>query len=765
MREGASIPATVSRTLQIGRKPVRVEESGMPLAGTHLPLRAALFQIRWRPLLSRLNMVSSPHLNGKPLSTRLIVAAVVAGWALVPGLTALYAWQDYNDTVGRGEERAQQLAGVVEEFVIRSLRDAEAGMRASADFAGAGQVDTDAVKAFVSRFRKAYPSITALQMVDASAKVAGDGDAAVTASLLAWNQARGAAPADLLIGNPLSPAGGGMAFIPLAMVIAPDTGPPYVTVLAAISADFLAMLHHGLGPSGDTLIVLVNSNGTVLARAPYLDKAVGLDISGSRLFQSVPPTPKSRITVATAPLDGITRMMGISRLDRYALSVAAGFERDKVLSPWRARAWRDGLFALALGCLVTLLGWMARTRIDAEEGLRRELRDSESHHRTALGTLAEGIVTQAPDGSIRTWNDAALRILGLSADQLRGRTSLDPRWRAVREDGSDFPGTEHPAMRALATGAAQPGVLMGIASGDTAARRWIRISALPTRSDGAIDGVVSSFIDCTEKRADDDAIRSLNLALEERVAARTAELAQANAELEDLVYSMAHNMRAPLRHIATYCSMLAAGADPRLNDADQELIRRIQASAQHQARLVDDLLKYAAGTRQPTAFAYIGMDAMVDTVLRDAIAERADDGRIDWVRSPLPRLLGDPGMVAQILEILLSNAVKFSAASEAPRVEIFACQVGGRPAVGIRDNGVGFDMRYADKLFGKFQRLHEGQGYAGTGMELAICKRLVERHGGRIEADGRVGGGATFRFTLAAAPDRGASAAAQPSVK
>ena len=140
------------------------------------------------------------------------------------------------------------------------------------------------------------------------------------------------------------------------------------------------------------------------------------------------------------------------------------------------------------------------------------------------------------------------------------------------------------------------------------------------------------------------------------------------------------------------------------------------------------------------------------TPFRIAIVERSPDAaRVDWSRAPLPCLYGDPAMVADILEILLSNAVKFSARSATPQIGIAACEIDGNPGIEVRDNGVGFEMRYADKLFGMFQRLHQSEGFEGSGMNLAVCKRLVERLGGSVAAEGRVGHGATFRFTLGAA--------------
>ena len=538
--------------------------------------------------------------------------------------------------------------------------------------------------------------------------------------------------------------------IPLLTRVSVASGALPITVAAAIRADFLSSLHAGLGLSPDTLSVLLNRKGVIVARAPYLDRVIGVDISGTALYRSAPGGEKIGIAIGALPTDGITRVMGFSRMSAYPLSANTGFDRTQMLAPWRTRAWRDLVIALSLLAIIGLLGCLASTRAKGEEAVRRELRESEEHHRTAMATLAEGVVTQGPGGVIRTWNDAALRILCLTADQLRGRTSLDPRWRAVHEDGSDFPGAEHPSMRALATGDPQLDVRIGIDAGG-AARRWLEVNAVPTRSDGQVDGVVASFVDITERLEATQEIHRLNHALEERVAVRTEALRRTSLELEELVYSMAHTLRAPLRHISAFTNLLAESAHSHLTLDDQHLLGRIRESAKRQASLLDDILKYTAGHERTPSFAHIAMDEMVDVVIRDIVERSPDAARVDWSRAPLPRLYGDPAMVADILEILLSNAVKFSARSATPQIGIAACEIDGNPGIEVRDNGVGFEMRYADKLFGMFQRLHQSEGFEGSGMNLAVCKRLVERLGGSVAAEGRVGHGATFRFTLGAA--------------
>ena len=692
-------------------------------------------------------MLTDTVLTKDPPSLNWLLAAITAACALVIGLTGLYSWQDYRETVERGEERALLLAGVLDGYTIRTLHETESAMTSLAELHAGGQTGEAALGRYATLQQKRFPFIAALHLLDRSGNAMGANALDNSQALFAWARAQTARSERIVIGEPLVAGPGMPRLIPMLAQVAIATNAPHVLVVAAIRADFLVAMHAGLGLSPDSLSVVLNRQGVILASAPYIESAIGRDLSGSALYRSAARGQKTGVAAGISPADGIDRLMGFSRLSDFPLGASSGFDHARMLAPWRIRAQRDGVVALTLLVLIALLGRIAYARAKGEELARRELRGSEEHHRAALATLAEGVVTQGPDGAILCWNDAALRILDLTPDQLRGRTSLDPRWRAVREDGSEFPGPEHPAMRALATGQPQLAIAMGIDSSGTA-RRWIEINALPTRAGGVINGVVSSFVDTTAKREVTAEIYRLNYVLEERVATRTEELRRIGLELDELVYSMAHTLRAPLRHISAFTVLLAEEASARLTTDDLQMIGRIRKSAEFQAKLLEDVFNYTNRHRQAPTHLRLAMDEIVDNLIQDMNPRIPGAKHVAWVRTPLPCLLGDPAMVRDILEILLSNAIKFSARSALPRIEIGACEINGMPGIEIGDNGVGFDMRYAGNLFGMFRRLHQSEGFEGTGMSLAVCKRLVERQGGIITAEGRVGHGATFRFAL-----------------
>ena len=678
-----------------------------------------------------------------------IRVAVALACLLVAGLLAWQAWQDRTESLARAQEHVRELAASLDLYVSRTLRETETAMRAVAALSPTGSTGRDGLIRVISVARVRHPYLAGLFVLDGT-ELVGDGEPGLAPLLGQWIDSHPVSIDQLSLGEPVRSDTSREHVVPLAIRSTGADGNTQVVAVAALRASFVTPLHSALHLDQTAASVLIDARDRIVARAPFIEGAVGTTLGDRPFYQAARTATEVSTGVVVSRRDGVSRIWGLMPLKAHALSAAIGIGHDQALAPWRARSWRKLAIGTVLIAVILALGRFGAVRARGEIRALEDLEHSEEQRRVALAALTEGVVTRGADGSIVAWNQAALDILGLSADQLQGLTSMDPRWRAIHEDGSAFPGTEHPAMRALASGEPQRHVVMGVEIGERE-RRWIEINSMPIHESGRLTGVTSSFVDITEKRLALEKIRNLNHELEERVASRTASLARTSADLEELVYSIVHTMRAPLRHITSFATLLEEDAGNRLAEEHLDLLRRIRESSERQARLVDDLLKYTSGYQHPPVRAHISMDALVDAVIRDTRDRMADAGRVDWLRSPLPRLYGDPAMVSEILEILISNAVKFSARADAPRIEIAACVMDGNPGVLVRDNGVGFDMRFADKLFGMFQRLHEGEGFRGSGIDLAICKRLVERHGGRIEAEGAVGLGATFRFTLGGA--------------
>lgn len=254
-------------------------------------------------------------------------------------------------------------------------------------------------------------------------------------------------------------------------------------------------------------------------------------------------------------------------------------------------------------------------------------------------------------------------------------------------------------------------------------------------------------------------VRHLNESLERRVADRTAELAAANRELETFTYSVSHDLRAPLRQIDGFSRILVEHAGPGLDSKSQHYLRRIQEGTQHMGRLVDDLLNLAQLGRQDVHTRPTPLDAIVKDALRELRPDWGDR-TIQWATGGLPTVECDPGLMKIVLTNLLSNAIKYSRPREVAVIEVGCAVSDGRYTVFVRDNGVGFNMKYADKLFGVFQRLHRADQFEGSGVGLATVQRIIHKHGGEIWAEAEPDQGATFFFTLAQRADRSAAESA-----
>jgi len=262
-------------------------------------------------------------------------------------------------------------------------------------------------------------------------------------------------------------------------------------------------------------------------------------------------------------------------------------------------------------------------------------------------------------------------------------------------------------------------------------------------NNGNLQGYRGVDKDITERIRAEEEIKRLNADLN----VRATQLEEANRELESFSYSVSHDLRAPLRAIDGFSRMLLEDYGDKLDDEGRRLLNIIRSSTQKMGELIEDLLALSRVGRKDIEVLDIDMDKLAKAVFDD-IKTTMPERELQFILKPLPPAYGDPGMIRQVFVNLLSNAIKFTTPKKAATIEVDGWGNENENIYCVRDNGVGFDVQYTNKLFGTFQRLHSTEEFEGTGIGLAIVQRVIKRHGGRVWAEGKVNEGATFYFTL-----------------
>jgi PAS domain S-box-containing protein len=388
-----------------------------------------------------------------------------------------------------------------------------------------------------------------------------------------------------------------------------------------------------------------------------------------------------------------------------------------------------------------LIIWFSSVRRRVEGQLRqaRDRLESEVEERTQQANLLnlthDSIFVRDLDNVIGYWNRGAEELYGFAPEQAIGRRSHE-LLRTI------FPTTvDDIRAELMRTGRWEGELTRTKADGIqvVVASRW----SLRRDELGQPSAILETNNDITERKQREDEIRGLN----QQLAVRSTELEAKNKELEAFAYSISHDLRAPLRHMSGYAELLQKKASSVLDEKSQRYMLMIRESAKRMGDLIDDLLAFSRIGRAEKQRTLINVEQLVKEALSE-VRQETDGRNIVWKIGALPSFYGDRSMLRLALVNLLSNAVKFTRTRPQAEIEI-GCDEGNHDevVVFVKDNGVGFDMRYANKLFGVFQRLHSSQAFEGTGIGLATVQRIVQRHGGKVWAEGLVDSGATFYFS------------------
>ena len=373
------------------------------------------------------------------------------------------------------------------------------------------------------------------------------------------------------------------------------------------------------------------------------------------------------------------------------------------------------------------------------------LRESEEWLRAVFDNAPVGIEDVSPVGEFVRVNPRFCQITGYTADELRSLRIQD----ITHPDDSD---AELARLQRLTSGEIDT---------DSVEKRYLRKDGQVVWAEASyavvrdLDGdpalIVGVVRDITAERVAEAKVRTLNAGLEARVVERTAELQQANNNLESFSYSVSHDLRAPLRTLSGYSEVLLEDYGDRLDEAGRGYLGRIQAASERMATLIDDLLLLSRVSRVQVNLVPVDLSAEAAAIAAE-LQFRDPGRRVRVTIQAGVQVMADRGLIRTVVQNLIENAWKFTAKGDDATIEFASTAAeDGQVCCYVRDNGAGFDPAYAAKLFKPFERLHDAADFPGTGIGLASVARIVERHGGRVWADGTVGGGATFYFTLAGA--------------
>lgn len=397
----------------------------------------------------------------------------------------------------------------------------------------------------------------------------------------------------------------------------------------------------------------------------------------------------------------------------------------------------DTLNRMAAQLNATLAG--LQLKVEELNTAKEALERSEQHYRSLYDGVPVGLFRSTREGRILEVNDRLVQmlhfpdketLLATSAFNLYTSSTDREQWLTLSEKQDGVIAYDSP-MRCL------DGAIIW-------ARRNVQAVTDP---DGAVLYFEGSLEDTTEIKQAEEEIRLLNTELERRVILRTAELEAANRELESFAYSVSHDLRAPLRSIDGYSKLLMEDYAASLDEQSSEYLHNVRISAQRMSQIIEDILNLSRVTRAEMTRATVDMSAMAREVLGDLHKRQPERRVVAELHEPLTAE-GDPNLLYLLLQNLVGNAWKFTSKQTQAYIELGAIQQEGQKIYFVSDNGAGFDMRYVNKLFLPFQRLHQQDEYEGTGIGLATVQRIVQRHGGRVWAEGQVDQGATFYFTL-----------------
>ncbi len=460
-----------------------------------------------------------------------------------------------------------------------------------------------------------------------------------------------------------------------------------------------------------------------------------IDVS-PELMKLVKSKQISGAYITATSFDNTPRIAFFSKIDIHPLFVSVGLAEEEYMEDYRHEAWQISFALIFLLLFSVFAYWMLARMWERQQSAAGKLR-------TILNTALDAVVTINSEGTVTGWNNQAENTFGWARNEVIGHklheVIIPHQYREAHVKGM---------QRFQSTGVA---TVLNTRIEITALHRDgrefpVELAITQIRVDSGYE--FSAFIrDISERKCAEEEIRSLNQNLEQRVIERTAQLEAANRELEEFSYSISHDMRSPLRAMDGFAGILLDEYGNKLDDEGKRILNVVRSNAQHLGKLIDGILLFLRMGKRKMEHGVIDIKKLAQeefSLLQEANPTR----HMRLVSGELPMAWGDGGVMHEVLKNLLGNAVKFTPKDAEVVIELNGTVEGKENIYSVRDYGVGFNMQYAGKLFKVFERVHPTGEYEGVAIGLAIVKRIIERHGGRVWAESEINKGAAFYFSL-----------------
>ncbi len=681
-------------------------------------------------------------MGGRMLLWYLAAFALASGAALAGVLLHMR-----SEALRGGERLTRALNHVIAEQTTRSLQAVDQRLQAAShelmEMRSQGTVDENHGRSFLRRHLRDLPYVRAIWTLDEQGRIDLDSDVGNIGISLAdreyFQVYRQQPGTGFYIGPGVRSRSTGTWLISASVPLRDGAGQWRGVMVAAVEPPFFERLWRELDLARQGAVSLFHRNGQLLMRSPPDPKGLGQHYPSLPLFTRMLPEAPEGVFVGAQGLDQVQRIVAYRVLELYPqLVVVVGSSVEQVLAPWRRFAWITGAIWLAAMAVAAALGRQLQRQFSRRHLERRFRVLAQAMPQIVFITDAKGVVEFVNE----RWTEATGRPV---------EDAVGKRWAELghRDDS-------RAAAQALSENLAGEPVEMELRLRYLdGSDRWQLVRALPNK-DGS-GRVVSWYGTSTDvhelKQAQEhlrlqaDEIGRLNATLEERIAQRTHELALANEQLRAFSYSVSHDLQSPLHRITSFAQLLQR--DGALNAPDSKsahYLQRIVANVEQMVQMVQGLLALSRVTQAEIDLRPVDLSALATEVL-EQLQAGAPEREVRWHVEPGLQSAADPRLMRSVLENLLGNAWKFT--SRTPDAEIRVGRNGDKGEFYVRDNGAGFDMAHAGRLFGTFERLHRQDEFPGSGIGLATVERAISRQGGRVWAEGVPGGGATFRFTLA----------------